>query len=78
MDQLCVHYLDLSNFLMVGHGWLAMRPARAAKPREELSSLNLEVSEVIASTASLLYLLQEIFQNQIEFFNYLSSDLDLR
>ena len=61
MDQLCVHYLDLSNFLMVGHGWLAMRPARAAKPREVLSSLNLEVSEVIASTASLLYLLQEIF-----------------
>ena len=60
MDQLCVHYLELSNFLTVGHGWLAMRPARAAKPREELLSLNLEVSEVIASIAALLYLLQEI------------------
>ena len=71
MDQLCVHYLDLSNFLMVGHGWLAMRPARAAKPREELLSLNLEVREVIASIASLLYLLQEILSESAWVFQLL-------
>ena len=70
-DQLCVHYLDLSNFLMVGHGWLAMRPARAAKPREELLSLNLEVREVIASIASLLYLLQEILSESAWVFQLL-------
>ena len=57
------HYLDCSNFLSVGQFWLAMRPARTAKPRWES---NFVEREAISSTTSLVYLLEEdIYQSTI-------------
>ena len=50
-------HLDSSNFLSIGQSWLAIRPARIAKPSGESLPPNFAEREVISSTASVLYLL---------------------